>query len=79
MGWLAVTPLNDELLAVEAGYALSTAALAAALFVIERRAGLDGRRRRLSRAALNSEALASASPGRHCVFGAIARVTTRSL
>jgi O-antigen/teichoic acid export membrane protein len=38
MGWLAVTPLNDELLAVEAGYALSTAALAAALFVIERRA-----------------------------------------
>jgi O-antigen/teichoic acid export membrane protein len=38
MGWLAISPLTDELLAVEAGYALSTAVLAAALFVIERRA-----------------------------------------
>jgi O-antigen/teichoic acid export membrane protein len=37
MGWLAISPLSDELLAVEAGYALSTAALAAALFTIERR------------------------------------------
>jgi O-antigen/teichoic acid export membrane protein len=38
MGWLAISPLTDELLAVEAGYALSTAVLAAALFAIERRA-----------------------------------------
>jgi O-antigen/teichoic acid export membrane protein len=38
MGWLAVSPLDDELLAVEAGYALSTAALAAALLAIERAA-----------------------------------------
>jgi O-antigen/teichoic acid export membrane protein len=36
MGWLAITPLHDELLAVEAGYALSTAALAVALLAIER-------------------------------------------
>jgi hypothetical protein len=38
MAWLAVSPLHDELLAVEAGYALSTAALAVALLAIERRA-----------------------------------------
>ena len=35
LGWLALSPLSDELLAVEAGYALSTAALAAALWRIE--------------------------------------------
>jgi O-antigen/teichoic acid export membrane protein len=38
MGWLAVSPLHDELLAVEAGYAGATAALAAALWAIEARA-----------------------------------------
>jgi O-antigen/teichoic acid export membrane protein len=37
LAWLAVSPLQDELLAVEAGYALSTAALAAALWRIEAR------------------------------------------
>jgi O-antigen/teichoic acid export membrane protein len=35
LAWLAVSPLRDELLAVEAGYAASTAALAAALWRIE--------------------------------------------
>jgi len=42
LGWLALSPLHDELLAVEAGYALSTAALAAALWRIE--AGTTSRR-----------------------------------
>jgi O-antigen/teichoic acid export membrane protein len=36
--WLALSPLSDELLAVEVGYAASTAALAAALWWIERSA-----------------------------------------
>jgi O-antigen/teichoic acid export membrane protein len=36
LGWLALSPLSDELLAVEVGYAASTAALAAALWWIER-------------------------------------------
>jgi hypothetical protein len=36
LGWLALSPLADELLAVEVGYAASTAALAAALWWIER-------------------------------------------
>jgi O-antigen/teichoic acid export membrane protein len=35
LGWLALSPLSDELLAVEVGYAASTAALAAALWWIE--------------------------------------------
>jgi O-antigen/teichoic acid export membrane protein len=34
--WLAFSPLSDELLAVEVGYAASTAALAASLWWIER-------------------------------------------
>jgi hypothetical protein len=34
--WLALSPLDDELLAVEIGYAASTAALALALWSIER-------------------------------------------
>jgi hypothetical protein len=38
LGWLAVSPLHDELLAVEAGYAMSTAVLALALLAIERAA-----------------------------------------
>jgi O-antigen/teichoic acid export membrane protein len=36
LGWLALSPLTDELLAVEVGYATSTAALAVALWWIER-------------------------------------------
>jgi O-antigen/teichoic acid export membrane protein len=36
--WLALSPLSDELLAVEIGYAASTAALAVALWWIEARA-----------------------------------------
>jgi O-antigen/teichoic acid export membrane protein len=36
LGWLAVGALDDELLAVEIGYAASTAALAAALWWVER-------------------------------------------
>jgi O-antigen/teichoic acid export membrane protein len=36
LGWLALGPLSDELLAVEIGYAASTAALAGALWAIER-------------------------------------------
>jgi O-antigen/teichoic acid export membrane protein len=36
LGWLALSPLHDELLAVETGYAASTAGLAAALWWIER-------------------------------------------
>jgi O-antigen/teichoic acid export membrane protein len=36
LGWLALSPLSDELLAVEVGYAVSTAALAGALWWIER-------------------------------------------
>src|SRR4051794_27424874 len=35
LGWLALSPLSDELLAVELGYAASTVALAAALWWIE--------------------------------------------
>ena len=35
LGWLALSPLRDELLAVEVGYLASTAALAAALWRIE--------------------------------------------
>ena len=38
LGWLALSPLTDELLAVEIGYAASTAALVAALWGIERTA-----------------------------------------
>jgi O-antigen/teichoic acid export membrane protein len=38
LAWLAVSPLSDELLAVEVGYAGSTAVLAAALWWIETRA-----------------------------------------
>jgi O-antigen/teichoic acid export membrane protein len=38
LGWLALSPLDDELLAVETGYAASVAALAAALWWIERSA-----------------------------------------
>jgi hypothetical protein len=37
LAWLAVSPLSDELLAVEIGNAGSTAALAAALWLIEAR------------------------------------------
>jgi O-antigen/teichoic acid export membrane protein len=36
LAWLAVSPLTNELLAVEAGYAAATGALAAALWGIER-------------------------------------------
>jgi O-antigen/teichoic acid export membrane protein len=36
LGWLALTPLHDALLAVEVGYAGSTALLSAALWAIER-------------------------------------------
>ena len=36
--WLALAPLGDELLAVEVGYAVGTAALAGALWLIERSA-----------------------------------------
>jgi O-antigen/teichoic acid export membrane protein len=36
LGWLAVSPLTNELLAVEVGYAAATAALAGALWWIER-------------------------------------------
>jgi hypothetical protein len=36
LGWLAVGALDDELLAVEIGYAVSTAALAGGLWWIER-------------------------------------------
>jgi O-antigen/teichoic acid export membrane protein len=36
LGWLALSPLEDELLAVELGYAASTGALAVALWLIER-------------------------------------------
>jgi O-antigen/teichoic acid export membrane protein len=36
LGWLAVSPLTNELLAVEVGYAVATAALAGALWWIER-------------------------------------------
>jgi hypothetical protein len=39
LGWLALGPLGDELLAVEVGYAASTGALAAALWAIERSGG----------------------------------------
>jgi O-antigen/teichoic acid export membrane protein len=35
LGWLALSPLSDELLAVEIGYAASTAALAGGLWAIE--------------------------------------------
>jgi O-antigen/teichoic acid export membrane protein len=38
LGWLALSPLSDELLAVEIGYAASTAALVVALWGIERTA-----------------------------------------
>jgi O-antigen/teichoic acid export membrane protein len=37
--WLVVTPLDDQLLAVEVGYCATTALLAAALWLIERRGG----------------------------------------
>ena len=36
--WLLVSPLEDQLLAVEAGYCATTALLAAALWAVERRA-----------------------------------------
>jgi O-antigen/teichoic acid export membrane protein len=39
LAWLAISPLSDELLAVEVGYAGSTAALAAALWWLELRSG----------------------------------------
>jgi O-antigen/teichoic acid export membrane protein len=37
--WLVVTPLDDQLLAVEVGYCATAALLAAALWLIERRGG----------------------------------------
>jgi O-antigen/teichoic acid export membrane protein len=39
LGWLALSPLDDALLAVEVGYAGSVAALAVALWAIERTGG----------------------------------------
>jgi O-antigen/teichoic acid export membrane protein len=39
LGWLALSPLDDALLAVEVGYCATAATLAGALWVIERRAG----------------------------------------
>jgi O-antigen/teichoic acid export membrane protein len=41
LGWLALSPLDDQLLAVEVGYAASTIALAAALWWIEATAGVS--------------------------------------
>ena len=38
LGWLFVTPLDDQLLAVEIGYCATTAVLALALWLIERSA-----------------------------------------
>ncbi len=42
MTWLLLTPLDDELLAVELGYCVTTALLAAALWVIEAGAAVPG-------------------------------------
>jgi O-antigen/teichoic acid export membrane protein len=44
LAWLAISPLSDELLAVEIGYAGSTAALALALWLLEARRGRLRRR-----------------------------------
>jgi hypothetical protein len=41
--WLLVTPLDDPVLAVEAGYCATTALLAVALWVIEAGAAAPGR------------------------------------
>jgi len=38
LGWLFVTPIDDQLLAVEIGYCVTTAVLALALWLIERSA-----------------------------------------
>ena len=38
LGWLFVTPLDDQLLAVEIGYCATTAMLALSLWLIERSA-----------------------------------------
>jgi O-antigen/teichoic acid export membrane protein len=38
LGWLFVTPLDDQLLAVEIGYCVTTAVLALSLWLIERSA-----------------------------------------
>ena len=40
--WLALTPLDDRLLAVEIGYCATTALLAAALWIVERGAAAPG-------------------------------------
>ena len=42
LGWLLLTPLDDQLLAVEIGYCATTALLAAALWLIERGAAAPG-------------------------------------
>jgi O-antigen/teichoic acid export membrane protein len=42
MGWLLLTPLDDQLLAVEIGYCATTALLAVALWIIERGAAAPG-------------------------------------
>jgi O-antigen/teichoic acid export membrane protein len=42
MGWLLLTPLDDQLLAVEIGYCATTALLAVALWLIERGAAAPG-------------------------------------
>ena len=40
LGWLFLAPLDDPLLEVQVGYCATTAALAAALWLIERSAGV---------------------------------------
>lgn len=42
LGWLLLTPLDDQVLAVEIGYCATTALLAAALWLIERGAAAPG-------------------------------------